>query len=107
MQQKRGKVVELKENAFTWQGKKGMVYYHEITFDNGDKGRYGTDANKCDFFVKGQECEYQIETRQNGAHTNTYVSPGKVEQAPAYNGQRNEGKIVAQSCFKMSGFLFQ
>lgn len=44
----------------TWEGKFGLMYKHEIAFDNGDCGEYSSKEQNQTKFVVGQETEYEF-----------------------------------------------
>lgn len=49
-----------------WQGQNGIVYYHEIELDNGDKGQIGTKDKNPEKLQAGQELTYTIEATTRG-----------------------------------------
>ena len=56
---KKGVVTQAQANG-TWEGKFGLMYKHEITFDNGDSGEYSSIMQDQTKFVVGQETEYEF-----------------------------------------------
>lgn len=98
METKKSVVTAIAENVKQWAGQNGTVYYHTITFANGDSGSYGAKSPKCEKFVVGQESEYTIELKQNGNYTNITIKP--VQSQGGFNPKqpKNEKLIVAQSC---------
>jgi hypothetical protein len=56
---KKGVVTQAQANG-TWEGKFGVMYKHEITFDNGDSGEYSSKSQDQTKFVVGQETEYEF-----------------------------------------------
>ena len=56
---KRSVVKQAQANG-TWEGKFGLMYKHEITFDNGDSGEYSSKEQNQTKFVVGQETEYEF-----------------------------------------------
>lgn len=65
MEEKKSKI---KSYRFVseWQGEKGIVYYHEIELENGDKGQIGTKEKNPDKLAVGQELSYTIEATSRG-----------------------------------------
>ena len=55
---KTSKVTSAQANG-TWEGKYGIMYKHEIAFDNGDAGEYSSKSADQNKFVVGQETEYE------------------------------------------------
>lgn len=49
-----------------WTGQNGVVYYHEIELENGDKGQIGTKDRLPDKIAVGQELTYTIESTPRG-----------------------------------------
>lgn len=49
-----------------WTGQNGVVYYHEIELDNGDKGQIGTKERMPDKLNIGSELTYTIESTTRG-----------------------------------------
>ncbi len=58
--EKKGIVTLAKFNR-EWTGKFGIMYDHDIVFENGDKGTYSSKSMTQDKFVLGQEAEYTID----------------------------------------------
>ena len=56
---KRSVVKQAQANG-TWEGKFGLMYKHEITFDNGDSGEYSSKEQNQTKFVVGKETEYEF-----------------------------------------------
>ena len=56
---KTSKVVAAQPNG-TWEGKYGVMYKHEIAFENGDCGEYSSKSADQNKFVVGQETEYEF-----------------------------------------------
>ena len=52
-------VVETAQPNGTWDGKYGVMYKHEIAFENGDSGEYSSKSAEQNKFVVGQETEYE------------------------------------------------
>lgn len=101
--QKQAKVINIIENQKQWQGNNGMIYYHEITFDNGDKGQYGSKTPTCEKFKVGDVADYDIEERVNGNFKNYTVKPVQQNGAGGFKPkQDNIISITAQSSMKSS-----
>jgi hypothetical protein len=99
METKKSKVTAIAEKVSQFAGPNGTIYYHEISFENGDKGRYGSKTEKCEKFTVGQEADYTIETKVNGNYTNHIIKPVQVQNGPGggFKQPKNEKLIVAQS----------
>mgnify|MGYP003134200550 CR=1 FL=1 len=55
---KKSKVTNVQANG-TWEGKFGMMYKFEVSFENDDTGEYSSKSKEQDKFVVGQEMEYE------------------------------------------------
>tara|TARA_B100000424_G_scaffold225419_1_gene185566 strand:+ start:95 stop:520 length:426 start_codon:yes stop_codon:yes gene_type:complete len=53
-------VVKQAQANGTWQGKYGVMYKHEIAFENGDSGEYSSKDENQTKFVVGQKTEYEF-----------------------------------------------
>ena len=58
--EKKGIVTLAKFNR-EWTGNYGVMYDHDIVFENGDKGTYSSKSMQQDKFVLGQEADYTID----------------------------------------------
>ena len=56
---KKSKVTSAQPNG-TWEGKFGLMYKSEISFENGDAGEYSSKTREQDKFVVGKETEYEF-----------------------------------------------
>ena len=56
---KKSKVISVQANG-TWEGKYGMMYKYEVSFDNGDSGEYSSKSENQNKFIEGQETEYEF-----------------------------------------------
>jgi hypothetical protein len=63
MEQKKSVVTNVQSNG-TWEGKFGLMYKFEISFENGDVGEYLSKSENQDKFVEGKEIEYQFKDGQ-------------------------------------------
>lgn len=55
---KKSKVTQVTSNG-TWEGKFGLMYKFEVSFENGDCGEYSGKSQEQTKFVEGQEAEYE------------------------------------------------
>lgn len=79
-------------------GTNGMYYIHEITFDNGDKGKYFSKSETQDTFQAGKEIEYTIEEKINGNYTNYSVKPVRPAFVPGKGNPSYEHRRTALKC---------
>lgn len=101
--QKQAKVTEVKENLRKWDGPKGTLYYHEIYFDNGDKGQWGSISITCDKFKAGEIADYTIEEKESNGYKNYIIRPVPQNGAGGFKPkQDNIISITAQSSMKSS-----
>ena len=95
---KKSKVVSAQANG-TWQGKYGVMYKHEIAFENGDAGEYSSKSAEQNKFIVGQETEYEF---IDGKFPK--VKPVSNFQQGGYatvkKGDNREKSIVKQSSLK-------
>lgn len=99
METKKATVTKVVHNIRQWQSQYGIMYNHEVSFNNGDKGIYSSKSDTCTKFKEGQEADYSIETKKNGEYTNVVIKP--VEAPGGFKGQpKNEKSIAAQCCLK-------
>lgn len=66
MEQERKSKIKSSKFVSEWAGQNGIVYYHEIELDNGDKGQIGTKEKNPDKLNVGQELTYTIESTSRG-----------------------------------------
>ena len=57
--EKKSKVVSAQANG-TWEGKFGVMYKHEVAFENGDAGEYSSKSAEQTKFIVGTETEYEF-----------------------------------------------
>lgn len=102
--QKQAKVTEVKENLRKWDGPKGTLYYHEIYFDNGDKGQWGSISITCDKFKAGEIADYTIEEKESNGYKNYIIRPVQQNGAGGFKPKDNkdQGIITALSCLSSS-----
>ena len=66
---KKGVVTQAQANG-TWEGKFGLMYKHEITFDNGDSGEYSSKSQDQTKFIDGKFPKIKpVNTFQQGNFT--------------------------------------
>lgn len=107
METKKSVVTAIAENVKQWAGQNGTVYYHTITFANGDSGQYGAKSPQCEKFKVGQEYEYQYEVKQNGQYTNVTIKPVQSQQGGFKGQPKDESLIAAQSSLASTCNLLQ
>lgn len=83
---KKGKVVRAEYTGKTWQGPKGTIHYHDIEFDNGDKGQYGSINEAQGKFIIGAISEYELIPNNNPQY------PAKIKPVQLQNGQSSNGQ---------------
>ena len=66
MENERKSKIKSSKFVSEWAGQNGIVYYHEIELDNGDKGQIGTKEKNPDKLQPGQELIYTIESTSRG-----------------------------------------
>lgn len=88
METKKSRVTKVVHNTRQYNGANGITYYHEITFENGDKGHYGGKEDTCRKFTEGQESEYTIEEKINGQYKNYVIKPA---QSASFMGRSKSG----------------
>ena len=95
---KTSKVTSAQANG-TWEGKYGIMYKHEIAFDNGDAGEYSSKSADQNKFVVGQETEYEFIDGKfpKVKPVNNFQQGG---YATVKQGDNREKSIVKQSSLK-------
>lgn len=78
-----------------WAGQNGIVYYHEIELDNGDKGQIGTKDKMPDKIQVGQELTYTIESTSRG---------NKIKAVSAAAGFKPGGRQQQEPKIQFIGF---
>jgi len=99
METKKSIVKSIQENQRSWDSPNGKVFYHAVSFENGDTGNYGSKTEKCEKFVVGKEHEYTIEQKVNGNYTNYIIKP--VAENKSFTNKstpKDASLIAAQSC---------
>jgi hypothetical protein len=102
---KKSKVTRVTSNG-TWEGKFGMMYKFEVSFENGDTGEYSSKSQDQTKFVEGQEAEYEYTDGKFPKVKPFYALPtnnGKFNSDRAYRKDDNvQNLIVRQSSLKAS-----
>ena len=95
---KTSKVTGAQANG-TWEGKYGIMYKHEIAFENGDSGEYSSKSADQNKFVVGQETEYEFIDGKfpKVKPVNNFQQGG---YATVKKGDNREKSIVRQSSLK-------
>ncbi len=111
METKKSKVTNVQEKTSSYNGNNGVVFYHKITFENGDTGQYGSKSETCEKFTVGQEADYTIEKKENGQYVNYVIKPiqGAVN---SFNGgsakvNKDSGIITYLSCLSSACLFYQ
>tara|TARA_Y100001973_G_C5204906_1_gene340743 strand:+ start:1957 stop:2376 length:420 start_codon:yes stop_codon:yes gene_type:complete len=95
---KTSKVTSAQANG-TWEGKYGIMYKHEIAFENGDSGEYSSKSAEQNKFVVGQVTEYEfIEGKFPKVKPVSNFQQGGY--ATVKQGDNREKSIVKQSSLK-------
>lgn len=100
METKSAKVTQATSNG-TWESKYGLMYRHEISFDNGDIGEYSSKSANQDKFLVGQEVSYEAHTREyNGKH---YLTVKPVQQdKPSFGGSYKKDPETEKRIVRMN-----
>lgn len=94
-----------------WTGTNGVVYYHTITFENGDTGQIGAKSKLPEKLQVGKSLDYEITTDDKGnkkvkaIQLPNGVQRGAQKQDPEVEAHKQR-MIVAQSCLKVSGDFY-
>lgn len=78
-----------------WAGQNGIVYYHEIELDNGDKGQIGAKDKSPEKLSPGQELTYTIEATTRG---------NKIKAVSAGGGFKPGGRQQQEPKIQFVGF---
>lgn len=83
-----------------WQSSNGVIYYHDIAFENGDKGQIGTKTKLPEKLAVGQSLDYEITTDDKGNKKvkalQVPIGVFKASQMPK-NNDKTQRMIVAQN----------
>jgi hypothetical protein len=94
-----------------WTGANGPVYYHTITFENGDSGQIGAKTKLPEKLQVGKSLDYEITNDDKGNKKVKAIQlPNGVQKGgprvdPETEAQKQR-MIVAQSCLKVSGDFY-
>ena len=95
---KKGIVKNVQANG-TWEGKYGVMYKHEIAFENGDSGEYSSKDQNQTKFVVGQQTEYEyIDGKYPKVKPVNTFQQGNFSAAP--KSDKVQEYIVKQSSLK-------
>src|SRR6266403_3607709 len=99
MEPKKSVVTAIAENVKQWAGQNGTVYYHTVTFVNGDSGSYGSKTPKCEKFTIGVEADYTKEIKVVGEYSNVIIKPAVIAQNSFSGGKKefNQKAVIAQN----------
>lgn len=81
-----------------WTGQNGIVYYHEVELDNGDKGQIGTKDKNPDKLNIGQELTYTIEATSRG---------NKIKAVSSSSGFKPGGRQQQEPKVQFIGFAMR
>jgi hypothetical protein len=71
------RVAEIQQAARSYQGQNGLIYIHNVVFDDGSKGQHHSTKNTSGDFVVGQEVEYECKVEVKGQYTNYKIKKFK------------------------------
>ena len=96
---KTSKVISVQANG-TWEGKYGIMYKHEVAFENGDAGEYSSKSADQNKFVEGKETEYEFIDGKfpKVKPVNNFQQGGSFSAAP--KSDKVQEYIVKQSSLK-------
>ena len=96
---KTSKVISVQANG-TWEGKYGVMYKHEVAFENGDAGEYSSKSADQNKFVEGKETEYEFIDGKfpKVKPINNFQQGGSFSAAP--KSDKVQEYIVKQSSLK-------
>lgn len=95
-----------------WTGANGTVYYHAITFENGDSGQIGAKSKLPEKLQVGKSLDYEITTDDKGNKKVKAISlPNNVQKGgkpydPVAEALKQR-MIIAQSCLSSSAQYWQ
>lgn len=95
-----------------WTGTNGVVYYHTITFENGDSGQIGAKAKLPEKLSVGKSLDYEITTDDKGNKKVKAIQlPGGVQKGAFKLDPEAEAHkqrmIVAQSSLSAAVQFYQ
>lgn len=95
-----------------WVGTNGTVFYHFITFENGDSGQIGAKAKLPEKLQVGKPLDYEITTDDKGNKKVKAIQlPGNVQKGgfkmdPEFEAHKQR-MIIAQSSLSASVQFYQ
>jgi hypothetical protein len=95
-----------------WTGTNGTVFYHTITFENGDTGQIGAKSKLPEKLQVGKSLDYEITTDDKGnkkvkaIQLPNGVNKGGYKVDPVAEAHKQR-MIVAQSCLSTSAQFYQ
>jgi len=109
--EKTSKVTQVAGSG-TWEGKYGVMYKFEVSFENGDAGQYLSKSQDQTKFKVGQEANYTIEGKEFNGQTYYTVKPVMAQQPFQGGGGKGyqkdpetEKRITRMSVLKVAGDL--
>ena len=96
---KKSTVKSVQANG-TWEGKFGMMYKFEVSFENDDTGEYSSKSKEQDKFVVGQEMDYEYDGGRF-PKIKPHYNKGNFTGGFKGNDDRQES-IIRQSSLKAS-----
>lgn len=104
MEIKTGKIISCKLNGNPYPGKKGLIYYHIVVMDNGDKGSCGSVEPNPPHLAVGEMLDYeytQISETEWKIKRNTKFVPqsttGKQDEVSTAGTQQKKSQAKSQT----------
>ena len=85
---KNSKVTSVQPNG-TWEGKYGLNYKFEISFENGDVGEYSSKNKEQNKFIVGQQTDYEYTDGKFPKVKPVYLKPDNFNKA-SYNSNKED-----------------
>ena len=85
---KNSKVTSVQPNG-TWEGKYGLNYKFEISFENGDVGEYSSKNKEQNKFIVGQQTDYEYTDGKFPKVKPVYLKPDNFNKA-SYNSNKQD-----------------
>tara|TARA_R100001463_G_scaffold126230_1_gene183841 strand:+ start:51 stop:542 length:492 start_codon:yes stop_codon:yes gene_type:complete len=98
---KNSKVTSVQPNG-TWDGKYGLMYKFEISFENGDVGEYSSKNKEQNKFIIGQQTDYEYTDGKFPKVKPVYIKPDNFNKSNNYTSSNSSNDnrqllIVRQS----------
>ena len=98
---KNSKVTSVQPNG-TWEGKFGLNYKFEISFENGDVGEYSSKNKEQNKFIVGQQTDYEYTDGKFPKVKPVYIKPDNFNKSNNYTSSNSSNdnrqlSIVRQS----------